>query len=311
MYNVLHVVLIQFYERYMYIAYFIPVNLLDLPQEIILKILKCLDVRESVQVGRTCKLLNAISHDPEIWRNFVMDFPYQAEPVNCIFDRHSTHFKTLACTNDLGMLLNIAGPIHFSTILGQCCNLTELNLEENLMITSLQFVKAMPLLKTLNISGCNFLDINELTQLNNHGSLMCLKMANYFELINRDRVQYLVQIPQSVGIKHLNVERSAYLSPAECEALIIDTKLEILEFSPKWKETTIWIAFAAMYSHIQFGEDFYGVLEGLHTASMPRVIVNMYLRAPYWARIDSEFESDQSGTDHDSDAYQEDGDSEN
>jgi len=43
-------------------------ELLSLPEEVLIKILQFLDVSSLVRLGRTCKLLNKVADAPCIWR---------------------------------------------------------------------------------------------------------------------------------------------------------------------------------------------------------------------------------------------------
>ena len=45
-------------------------SLTDLPPEIVLKIMECLDVESALKLGQTCKFMHSLSHDNNLWINF-------------------------------------------------------------------------------------------------------------------------------------------------------------------------------------------------------------------------------------------------
>ena len=47
-----------------------PKSLTDLPPEIVLKIMECLDVRSALKLWQTCKLMHSLSHDNQLWNTF-------------------------------------------------------------------------------------------------------------------------------------------------------------------------------------------------------------------------------------------------
>ena len=47
-----------------------PKSLTDLPPEIVLKIMECLDVRSALKLWQTCKLMHSLSHDNKLWNTF-------------------------------------------------------------------------------------------------------------------------------------------------------------------------------------------------------------------------------------------------
>jgi hypothetical protein len=91
---------------------------------------------------------------------------YDDNSFGHLFDMQAQHINILNIKSVKGQMYDINGNpaainLHVQFQLCRCRSITFLDLSRNLLVQSLSFVKCMPHLNFLDISGCNFIDSSE------------------------------------------------------------------------------------------------------------------------------------------------------
>lgn len=264
-----------------------------LPDELLLKIMQFLNIEDAINLSSVNKRLYNISHDRQLWKVFCLSTdPYRNKSVCNIIAKHCLHFEKLQYENRRGTLWNYFQLACIQCQLMLCKNLTEIILTNNLMIQSLQFVNAMPKLRTINISGCNLLSSYELQYLYGHPSLKVVHLNNFYEMRQDSCLFFVVQLPHRVKIEELDIERSTYITPNIGESIIIGSCLKVLRFTPKWKRPQAWKNFNDKFVNVEFGLDFKTVLDFSMSGIRSSRLQQLYNAAPFWATYDSDDSED-------------------
>ena len=151
--------------------YLLRLKITDLPDNVVISILKFLDLQYLLQVvNRTCKRLNSIIEDNSVlWRFFDFDSELSVKP--CDIERilqHSSCFRRFLLPH---RHFEVPVPDNFiESSLEKCKYLYWLDLSDSL-ISSLRFLQKTPALEVLDLTGCKFLKDSEFTEIHNCANL--------------------------------------------------------------------------------------------------------------------------------------------
>ena len=269
------------------------ISVLMLPDEVLLVIMKLLSVEDTISLSAVNKRFYRLAHDRELWKEFCLNKdPHENESLRNIIARHCLHFEKLQYENQRGTLWNYFALSCIQSQLMLCKNVTEIILTDNLMIQSLKFATCMPKLKTIDLSGCNLLSSHELQYLYGHPGLKVVHLREFHELRHFRGFHFVVELTQKANIEELDIERSTYITPKTCKAIINGSHLKVLHFSPKWKRPPAWKIFNDTCQGIEFGLDFKAVLEFNVSGFRSSRLLELYNKAPFWATFDSEESED-------------------
>lgn len=127
--------------------FFIDIGLLDLPDEIVLKILQYLPLSSVIQsLSSTCKRIFQLSHTAVLWKRFTLQDTgrppfYTRHSFKGIFERHCKHFQHLYFNGEFekDFFLWFTNR-NVTQTLGNCSNLVILDLSTNFHIKGISFV---------------------------------------------------------------------------------------------------------------------------------------------------------------------------
>lgn len=257
--------------------------LLDLPNEIILQIYTNLTQADRAKLSQVSSRLYSLYHDNTIWTQFNAD----RDIPEFVLTRHRNHVRTLTFRNQRGTFDKTA-LYRFEHQLSLLTNIAVLDLTDNLLVQTLNFVKTLHHLKTLNISGCGFLDLKELESLHGHQSLQELIMRNFWLPEHTKHGNYILSLPTNLPkIITVDIERTMFLSPQECEIMLSNSRVTVFKFSPRWKRPPKWDVFYEKHSHIRFGDDFEATLKRQNGVFSSHFL-ELCEVAPFWSTVDDD-----------------------
>ena len=97
-----------------------------------------------------------------------------------------------------------------------------------------------------------------------------------------------IKLPQSIpGLVELDIERTLYLSPKECCAMLSQSRLTIFKFSPRWKRPPAWREFLQSFTTIKSGQDFESLLKRVIYDFYSVHFIELCQATPTWASHDT------------------------
>lgn len=188
----------------------------DLPESIIIEILKYLDLFTLLQtVNRTCQqFYHIVKNTSILWRNFEFEIPLSltSDDVTEIF-RHSICFRKFLLTPEsLSCRTDFLDSIFFQGF-QKSKHLTSLNLTDS-KLSTLSFLQFTPNLEILNLSGCrNLRDVDFIP------ITTCVKLDQLFLSFTDISPTVLVKLAKTLDLISLDACAVA-LSLKECKTIV-------------------------------------------------------------------------------------------
>ena len=218
----------------------------SLPLEVLLEIVKWLSLEERMtHLAPVCRYFHAVMHDSSLWRTVKTNAEFTLCSFNSLFTRHARDLRHLGFRYSQKSLTLHTDEFFIEKSLTNCTNLISLDLGNNTSIFSLHFVRHMPFLKCLDITGCQNIAADSIVaSLLMKETLEVLRMSNCFQVDGKS----LTSISKSLsGIKVVDVSDCGQISVEQAGDILHNCKrLNFFSFSPAWGLSALW---ADLLSH--------------------------------------------------------------
>ena len=195
----------------------------SLPLEVLLEIVKWLSLEERMtHLAPVCRYFHAVMHDSSLWRTVKTNAEFTLCSFNSLFTRHDRDLHHLGFRYSQKSLTLHTDEFFIEKSLTNCTNLISLDLGNNTSIFSLHFVRHMPFLKCLDITGCQNIAADSIVaSLLTKETLEVLRMSNCFQVDEKS----LTSISKSLsGIKVVDVSDCGQISVEQAGDILHNCK---------------------------------------------------------------------------------------
>ena len=225
----------------------------SLPLQVLLEIVKWFTLEERMtQLAPVCRYFYNVLHDFSLWRTVNSNAKFTLCSFNSLFMRHARDLRHLVFRYSQKSLTLYTDEFFIEKSLMNCTNLISLDLGNNTSIFSLFFIRYMPFLKRLDITGCQNIAVDSIvTSPLRKETLEVLRMPNCFQVDGK----FLVNIVRSLP-------RIKVVDSRDCGQILVEQARDILQnckqveyfsFSPAWGPPDLWAELLSQYKHVKFG----------------------------------------------------------
>lgn len=237
------------------------VQLLDLPNEMLLEIFKRLPRKKAIaNIPRVCKKFRDLMNSASMWKSFgALDefgsLKYTKQMFDSLFDNHGRYFKKLYFNGEFKFLLAQTSLDYVHRKLEVCRNLKVLDLTSNFSIDEIPFILSMPILESLYLEWCLELSSQSVTQ------TLCEENCPKLKLLSLRKCDQFLEshiMDIAVAQRKLEILDISYTQEidVQCGTAIctILNQLKDFGFSANMQENSIeeWINFQNNFSNIWF-----------------------------------------------------------
>lgn len=221
------------------------------PRDVLLEVAKWLSLEERmICFAVVCKFCYELMHESVLWRNMDTDAEFSCTSFNAVF-RHAKDLRHLGFRHSQRLLTYSAEDYVIERNLKRCCNLTSLDLRYNTSVFYLDFLHCMPLLKVLDITGCQNINVESIrNSLNNKRGLEIFRMANCFQVDEYSFTNIVIGLPD---VKLVDADYCGAVSVEQALHVLQNSRVAELSFSPNWGPPPRWVRLLNDFSHITFG----------------------------------------------------------
>lgn len=234
----------------------------SLPLEVLLEIVKWLSLEERMtHLAPVCRYFYTVIHDSSLWRTVYTNAEFTLCSFNSLFTRHARDFRHLGFRYSQKSLTLHTDEFFIKRSLINCTSLISLDLRNNTSIFSLHFIRHMPFLKCLDITGCQNIAADSITtSLLTKETLEVLRMSNCFQVDGKSLTCILKSLH---GIKVADVSDCGQISVTQADDILHNCKgLVFFSFSPAWGPSDLWLDLLTHFKHVTFGDPVSFLYEG-------------------------------------------------
>ena len=144
-----------------------------------------------------CRYFYNVMYDSSLWRTVSSNAEFTLCSFNSLFMMHARDLRHLGFRYSQKPLTLYTDEFFIEKTLMNCTNLISLDLGNNTSIFSLYFIRNIPFLKCLDITGCQNIAVDSIvTSLLTKETLEILRMPNCFRVDGKSLVTIVKSLPE-------------------------------------------------------------------------------------------------------------------